>query len=509
MANNTYNPNTFEVYRILLNPNTRLYEYNPDNLDVLTAQMFFPEVVPAGSRLDWGQRVPLMGKAFESERPGGVTRQDRAHYTPAGANFFTDHSQIAYTPNYEGWWPNMRQKSTMEEQAHVWANQNGMQPLREMFVDLALYGGSGQQGSYVTKGSFENMTHGLDNILNEINKNSPKREGELTELVKDIKKEEETKKIVKDLGLTDKLVDFNGDGTKDYNIPVLDNKQTQWHTPVSIQYWQHAYGLGKINEEDLLKATKKVREYQKSLRNDAYYDKAWNKNKDWWAEGMRDMGFTDGGDFARILNPLTTRLGNYRESKTIETQQKELNKKRKDLDKAFKDKKISKEKYEKDKYLYGKAQESIDRHKADIKESIKATNTVDDVLGATQSVINAKTNNLISSILSPVPIALSNPFTRNLSRKYIEPTVKKAIKKGVYGTTDYVMSESPQWFKDLNKKANPYAKKAITTIWNKIPSGSFKEGLKSNTILKAGRDWLKRYVMKNGGVLNIQDILIY
>jgi len=76
----------------------------------------------------------------------------------------------------------------------------------------------------------EGFTHGLfsDNTINAKEKQ---------------KRFKITKKLTKDLGLENLLVDFNGDKQKDYVIPGFNND----HGPVGGQYWVEAYRRGKIN----------------------------------------------------------------------------------------------------------------------------------------------------------------------------------------------------------------------------------------------------------------------
>lgn len=471
------------------------YTDDQERLQDLLAQMNYPEIVQAGSEQDYGQRFKWgkygLGNLYQRNHtmPNGTeyTAEDNAHFLIIPFM----RPQIGYEPNTLKA-PSAQQRTTYEEFPHAYLFNNGMQNYAESLQDFLV---SGREQDYLNPFTMEGFTHGLfsDNTINAKEKQ---------------KRFKITKKLTKDLGLENLLVDFNGDKQKDYVIPGFNND----HGPVGGQYWVEAYRRGKINQETLDKALKIVSDYHQNGRKDAYYDAAWKANKQNYAEQLRKLGFTDGGDLIRFATPTLSIINFVGESGNIISTKRELAKKEKELEKAYKNKEITKDQYNKIKKQYELANKSL--HKKihatignDFSNAVKETKQ-----GNLKQAAKSAGKGLLKVADSSAGAGQSaSNIMQNFIANQLTQETKKAIKKGVYDATDYVMDKSPQWLKNANKKANPYAKKAITSTWNWIPEGSFKDALRDNKLMRFGRDWAKRYGLwkKNGGVLNIQDMLIY
>lgn len=474
------------------------YVYNRDRMDELVSEMNFPEIVPADSEWDLGKQYGF-GKAFEKKhtREDGSTyiARDRAHYLPIP--FIAP--QIAYSPSTLDN-PDEQQLTILEEFPHVWLYNNGMQDYPEMLQDFMLYGGSAQQQSYTNPFSFEGFTHGLYN--KDENKDDKIDSKEKARSLNTIKK------VTKDLGLEDLLVDFDGDGKKDYIVPGFTNAS---HGPVGAQYWIEAFRRGNIDKKTRDKAIKIVNDYHQKGRTDAYYDQAWNLNTDDWTKYVRGAGFTDGGDLIRTTTPFLNTLNFFVEGGSVAKAKLELWKKEQELEAAFKSKSISKEEYDRIKKLYKTAEESLNKRAynvvgEDYANAIKSIKK-GDIKQAAKSAL--KGTGKVADSVGGMKISIANAVTNRIANS-IDKKARKAIKEKTYAATDYLLNNSPQWVKDANKAVNPHAKKAIRSTWNLLPEGKVKDALRDNKVMRFARDWAKRYnLFKNGGVLNIQDMLIY
>lgn len=497
--------NPYAQYHGLFTPrynssnNTRFpYVYNRDRMDELVSEMNFPEIVPAGSEWDLGQQYGF-GKAFERKhkREDGstYTTQDRAHYLPIP--FLSP--QIGYSPSTSDD-PDEQQLTILEEFPHVWLYNNGMQGYPEMLQDFMLYGGSAQQQSYTNPFAFEGFTHGLYN--KDWNKDDKIDSKEKARSLNNIKK------VTKDLGLENLLVDFDGDGKKDYIVPGFTNAS---HGPVGAQYWVEAFRRGNIDKKTRDKAIKIVNDYHQKGRTDAYYDQAWNLNTDDWTKYVRGAGFTDGGDLIRTTTPFLNTLNFFVEGGNVMKAKLELWRKEQELETAFKSKSISKEEYDRVKKLYKTAEESLNKRAygivgEDYANAIKATKRGDLRQGVSSAL---RGNAKVVDALGGMGISLINA-SNNSMLNLLPQKAKTGFKQSIYFTTNSAIDKMPDFAKDAVKTAQPYIKEGAHTIWNALPSGSTKDAIKDNRMVKGVRNFIKHYgFWKNGGVLNIQDMLIY